>query len=325
MIKATKDNAWILPCLAEQGITPSVDDKFFFKKDWHLQRAKESIAELMLGTKQAKETPLADIPTDEGQTIADLPEIVATAIAKPYGTLGLDSSERWGATTSPWFLFQHQAEDFIRGKISRCMMRKLNTTVERLELALGCFKWASISGVRDIPGFQDYFTTALILDKDATAEMNGETIDVEPLKTEAPIGNAVLAQILDEQKRMRKDLKRIDKNAKIAAAKTIDSLNAAKAGGDATARNRANATEIDPVRRTLERWIKDKLREWDRDHPERRQQGYKGHFSNAGAYREAEKHPSNLNLNGQPIFSAVQIKEWFKPSKIARRKRSAHK
>jgi len=202
MIKTTKDNAWILPCLAAQGVQPSVDDKFFFNKEWHLQRARETIAERMLGQKQAKEIPLADLPTDDGYTIADLPEAVATAIAKPYGTLGIDSSEKWGATTSPWFLFQHQAEDYIRGKISRCMMRKLPSAIERLELALGCFKWAAICGVSDIPKFQGYFTSALIFDRDATVEMNGETIDVEPTKTTVPISDAMLMQVWEELKRV---------------------------------------------------------------------------------------------------------------------------
>ena len=324
MIKTTKDNAWILPCLAAQGVQPSADDKFFFNKEWHLQRAREAIAERMLGPKQAKETPLADLPTDDGHTIADLPEAVATAIARPYGTLGIDSSKKWGATTSPWFLFQHQAEDYIRGKISRCMMRKLPSTIERLELALGCLKWAAICGVHDIPNFQGYFTSALIFDRDATAEMNGETIDVEPAKTAVPISDALVMQIWEELKRMGKVQEQIDRNAKIAAAKTIKDLDAARAGGKAAAQRKAEESEIDPLRATLERWVKDKIREWDSDHPERTEQGYKGYFTNMQAYRDAEKHSANQDAAGKPIYKADQIKEWFKPSKIKRHRGAKH-
>lgn len=172
-------------------------DQLFWEKTRQLKAATNAIRDLQIGAKSSKETALAEIQTTNERTISDLPEIVATAIAQPWGSLGIDNSPQWGATESPWYIFQHASEDFMRGKISRAMMRKMQPTAERLELAIGCIQWAGTVGVHDIPQFQAAFTSALILDNDATTELNGETIEIRPEDTKIPLDKSVLMQILN--------------------------------------------------------------------------------------------------------------------------------
>lgn len=176
------------------------DAQLAWKKNALLKAAKTEITNSMLHPGKSEialeSIPLAD-PIYGGCTIADLPSAVAAAIAQPYGTLGLGDCPLYGATESPWYIFQHTAVNFMRGKISRATMRKLRQTAERLELAIGCIQWAGTVGVHDIPQFQDAFTSALILDRDATAELNGEVIDVKPDETKMPLEKSVLMLILN--------------------------------------------------------------------------------------------------------------------------------
>ena len=192
----------------EQFNNATQDDQLTWKKSRLLESAKVEITNLLLRPRK-NEVALADIPLKDSIfhnfKIADLPTIVASAISVPYGTLGIDDSPQWGKSDSSWFIFQHKAEDFIRAKISHCTLRKHSNAIDRLQLAIGCFKWASLCGVRDIPNFQAAFTTALLLDKDATAEINGETIDIRPLETKAPLGEAMLTQIWEMLKDVRSD------------------------------------------------------------------------------------------------------------------------
>lgn len=103
-----------------------------------------------------------------------------------------------------------------------------------------------------------------------------------------------------------------------AAAKKRKQFDAESKGGKKGAATRKVERVQDPVKTKIERFVNDKMREWDREHPERKAKGYKGQYSNNAIFRKAENAEANKSANGKPIFTADQIKEWFKPSKRKR-------
>ena len=105
------------------------------------------------------------------------------------------------------------------------------------------------------------------------------------------------------------------------AAQKRERFDAESKGGKKGAATRKAERTPDPTKTKITRFVKDKMREWDSAHPERKQTGYKGHYSNAQIYRDAERITANTSANGKPIFTADQIKEWFKPSKRKRTKK----
>ena len=103
-----------------------------------------------------------------------------------------------------------------------------------------------------------------------------------------------------------------------AAAKKLAQFKGSSKGGKKGAATRKAEREQNPVKIKIKRFVNDKIREWDTTHPERKQAGYKGHYSNAQIYRDAERIAANTSESGKPIFTADKIKEWFKPSKRKR-------
>ena len=236
---AKTKEAVIRKLLVAQAITPTTDDEICFKSMRLLASATDKIARLTLDKPQ-KEIPLADIEIGERYSISDLPDLVATEIAQPFGSLG-----------DGWASFAQKAEYAMRGKLSRCAMRKLGHSAERLELALGCLKWADIVGIHDIPQFQAAFTSALILDKDATTELNGETIDIKPEATKMPFDKSVWMQILDGVKSLIAGQEEIKNEMRDAKPKTKH-RRAVSMENACTILKKLNC----PVnRRTISRWL----------------------------------------------------------------------
>lgn len=113
-------------------------------------------------------------------------------------------------------------------------------------------------------------------------------------------------------------INRIDRNAAIAASRSIKKLRTASAGGKKSAASRKETFAPDSVKLAIIRAVRSKIKEWDRLYPERRKPGNKEHSNNQIYRDEARKHRGE---NGKPIYSEAQIKDWFKPSKMCRSKR----
>ena len=113
-----------------------------------------------------------------------------------------------------------------------------------------------------------------------------------------------------------KDMDGISRDAARGAAKTKKKFETAAKHGRASARTKKEEAEEDHVKNTIIAEVNKLKRERDENHPDRNKGGEKGPSDNQIYQTAANKH---IGANGKPIYAPKQIKEWFKPSKVARR------
>lgn len=187
-------------------------DRHFHELENRLKTATKNLKKTLFATDNAEGNALtlSGVKVSERATVDCLPGMMY---------LQLDG---WDICYLPaWRNFKTAAEGFLQDKIGKCLLQGKGHAADQLRCAIAYIRHATVTTCHDRDDFRDSFIYALWLDREATAEMNGETIDLtqKPAKP-ASVSNEDLMQMMREMKEEAHDAKVAAEQAKDTAEGT---------------------------------------------------------------------------------------------------------
>ena len=167
-------------------------DRHFYELENRLKTATKNLKKALFATDDAEGNALAlsSVKVSERATVDCLPSMMYQQ---------LDGGDI--CYLSVWRNFKTAAEGFLQDKIGKCLLQGKGHVVDQLRCAIAYIRHATVTTCHDRDDFRDSFIYALWLDREATAEMNGETIDITELpKKPTSISTEDLMQMMQKVK-----------------------------------------------------------------------------------------------------------------------------
>lgn len=167
-------------------------DRHFYELENRLKTATKNLKKALFATDDAEDNALAlsSVKVSERATVDCLPGMMYQQ---------LDGGDI--CYLSAWRNFKTAAEGFLQDKIGKCLLQGKGHAADQLRCAIAYIRHATVTTCHDRDDFRDSFIYALWLDHEATAEMNGETIDItEQPPTPTSISTEDLMQMMQKVK-----------------------------------------------------------------------------------------------------------------------------